>query len=140
MTQQTLKKQYKIRFAEILEDNGILLSANLASQLANAASEINAARKKNGTCPQPWMLAICRTCKYDPRTMTKAAWAQVKECGRALLAADATEEDLQRFEEWWRSDDWRSKNLAITPKRIQDSWGLFNSDDFGGGSELVVAL
>ena len=132
VTRQTLSKQIRIAVEKRLDGYDLLLTGNLADEIAGDIVAIIESRKreKHGTCPQEWMTSLYRLCGVNPTTATPGMRSQISECGQALVQANAEIGDLGAFATWWKeyTSNWSVTCRFPTPVQVRDNWGKFISE------------
>jgi len=97
-------------------------------------------KQENNSCPAEWMARLYSLSQIDPATATLEARANLSTCGKALIAAHATFEQVELFERNWYALDWRGqKGQAPTVKQIRDEWGKYSRPQNGNGSSSQMS-
>lgn len=85
--------------------------------------------KEKDTCPQEWMIALYDLTGVNPSTASVGMRKRISEAGKALIESGSKLEDIERFSNWWMSDDWRKKNTPYpTPENVRDNWSKMNGN------------
>jgi hypothetical protein len=125
---KTIRKTIQETVDKILEDRGIL-AGDLSVAIADGIWTVIQERKTNkgAACPKDWMLALMRMCGANAYTASAALRAQISDCGKALVQADAEIGDLAEFAQWWKgyTAKWSVPHAYPTPKQIRDNWQKF---------------
>jgi hypothetical protein len=84
------------------------------------------------TCPKEWMDALYQVTQTDLAVATVAQRGNLSSCGKALIAAGSTLDQLQNFARNWQALDWRGKKgQPPTAKQIRDEWGKYSKSQNG---------
>ncbi len=123
-----------------LDERGLLVG-DLAIVLSDKIWAAIQERKdsRGNACPVEWMAALYAKTGVDPYTASVGLRQQVSDCGKALISAGASIEELDRFRAWWKlhTSNWSIDVLYPTPKQLRDNWGKFKQAIVSAGPLVV---
>lgn len=96
---------------------------------------LDSSKEESSSTPKEWMNALYNLCGVDVSLASAGMRKRISETGKALIKSGAKLEDVERFANWWISDDWRKKNNPIpTPEKVRDNWTKMNGNGKHNGT------
>lgn len=72
--------------------------------------------------------ALATVCRIDLSVATRKTWGMLNQAAAILRAAGHTIEDVERFRQWWYSEDWRGKDgYPPTVAQVRSEWGRMDA-------------
>lgn len=112
-----------------IDDTCVTLIINEPSIESSSSIENQSLEKsQNG---KAHFVILAKVCKIDLNLMTETQRHQLGQSSSLLKKAGVLPEQIERFEKYWYSMDWRGKKgQAPTPAQVRAEWGKFKDSGY----------